>query len=198
MSNNPNLNNQLAAAATNKSEVVLLPPVQYLVIPLAGHKYGVRLDTLQEVVRYNQLSVAPVPDMPEWLDGITNLRGSILSVVSLRAFLGLSRDLEKAATGGGITYQLPGFAHSTPRLLVVAYNDISSGIVVDDIEGVIFVQPEQIKPLEALPVYKADPALAYLSGFYRDVESQREIALLDLRRLITSPQMLQFEPANIL
>jgi chemotaxis signal transduction protein len=164
-------------------------------VAIAGRRYGVRLDNLQEVVRYSQLSVAPVPNSPEWLDGITSLRGSILSAVNLRSFLGLSRSsgviTDKASPG------FVGFGRSSPRLLVVSTNDLTVGIIVDDIEGVIFVQSEHIQLLETYPTFQSDPALAYLDGIYLDLEHKREVALLNLRRLIVSTQMLKFEPAKI-
>ena len=200
MSNNPDFGNQFGSspstsASSINTDTAAQVAVQYLLVAMAGRRYGVRLDSLQEVVRYSQLSVAPVPNSPEWLDGITSLRGSILSAVNLRSFLGLSRSSvgmpEKASPS------FVGFGRSSPRLLVVSTNDLTIGLIVDDIEGVIFVQLDQIHMLEAYSAFQSDPALAYLDGFYPDLENKREVALLNLSRLIVSTQMLKFEPAKI-
>lgn len=171
------------------------PAVQYLLVALAERTYGVRLDTMQEVVRYDQLSIAPIPNSPEWLDGITSLRGNILSVANLRAFLALDRQTESAAENTLLSLQLPGFRRTTPRLLVVSTADLTVALVVDDIEGVVFVQPEQIRLVNN--DYQEDPAAEFLGGFYLDPESNRKFALLDLRTLISSPRMVNFEPVNL-
>jgi len=163
MSNNPDFGTQFGSSTPN-ANTAAQAAVQYLLVAMAGRRYGVRLDSLQEVVRYSQLSVAPVPNSPEWLDGITSLRGSILSAVNLRSFLGLSR-----SSGGMPDKTSPGFVgfgRSSPRLLVVSTNDLTIGLIVDDIEGVIFVQLDQIQVLEAYPAFQSDPALAYLEGIY--------------------------------
>ena len=85
-------------------------------------------------------------------------------------------------------------------MLVVFTNDLLIGIVVDDIEGVIFVQPDAIKVPDVgfatNADYQANPAVKWLDGLYPDPENKRVVALLNLRRLITSPQMLKFETAS--
>lgn len=193
MSYNPDLQNR--SDASQAAGASAQPAVQYLLVALAERTYGVRLDTLQEVVRYDQLSVAPIPNSPEWLDGIASLRGNIMSVVNLRGFLGLSRQTESAAENTLLSLQLPGYHRTTPRLLVVSTPELTVSVVVDDIEGVVFVQPEQIKPVS--PDYHSDPATAFLNGFYVEPESHRRLVLLDLRLLIHSPRMLHFESVNL-
>jgi purine-binding chemotaxis protein CheW len=196
MTYNPNTLNSSNTAQS--SGATAQPAVQHLLVALAERTYAVRLDTMQEVVRYDQLSVAPIPNSPEWLDGIASLRGNILSVANLRAFLGLDRQMESAAENTLLSLQLPGFRRTTPRLLVVSTPELAVGLVVDDIEGVVFVQLEQIRPANAdYADYQDDPAAEFLSGFYVDTESNRKFALLDLRTLISSPRMVNFEPVTL-
>lgn len=168
--------------------------LQYLLVALAGREYGVRMDVLQEVLRFNADTVAPIPNTPDWLDGIISLRGTIISVVNLRVFLGFNRYDETA--GQGLVFDL-GFrlGGSIPRLLVVYIGDLQVGLVVDDILGVVFVNIETLQPLEEKDEH--EPAAPYLEGIYQDPKSGKAIALLAARQLITSPQMLQFElPEN--
>ncbi len=181
------MNNNSSFDAQSPTNTPTQPAIQYIMVALAGHRYGVRLDTLQEVVRYGQLAVAPVPNSPEWLDGITSLRGTILSAVNLRAFLGMPRQTTLPNSSSSSS-----FGRGVARMLVVANPELTIGIVVDDLEGVLSVQPAQIKTPSA---YRSDPALPYLDGIHVDSENKREVALLNLRRLVASPQMLRFEPA---
>ena len=59
--------------------------------------------------------VTPVPNTVDWVVGVVQLRGSIISVVDLAAFLGLGRTVPTART----------------RLLVIAQRGMTIGLVVD-------------------------------------------------------------------
>ena len=173
-----------------------LPPeaegaIQYLVCALAGREYGLRLDTLQEVLRFNHASVAPVPNTPSWLEGIFSLRGTIISVVNLRAFLGLPPDEESLSRTGQA--ELFGIGAVVPRLLVLHSAELVAGVIVDDIRGVLFVRPEEVRP--APPAGGAIDS--YLEGVYLDPKTDKLTWLLDTGSLLTSPEMLVFEPAGL-
>jgi purine-binding chemotaxis protein CheW len=181
-------------SATNLTQE--LPPevegaIQYLVCALAGREYGLRLDTLQEVLRFNHTSVAPVPNTPGWLEGILSLRGTIISVVNLRAFLGLPPDEENLIRAGQAEFF--GIGAVVPRLLVLHSGELVAGVIVDDIRGVLFVKPEEVRP--------APPAGStidsYLEGVYLDPKTDKLTWLLDTGSLLTSPDMLVFEPAGL-
>ncbi len=70
--------------------------------------YGVPVDQVREV--RDMQSVTPVPGAPAYVEGVTNLRGQIITVVNLRKRLGLANkdcsgdkimiiDLDKSAVG---------------------------------------------------------------------------------------------------
>jgi purine-binding chemotaxis protein CheW len=64
----------------------LAPPAgeKYVVFVLDEEFYAVRAEIVVEVL--SPLPVTPLPNVPEWLCGVTNLRGDIVSVVDLRKF----------------------------------------------------------------------------------------------------------------
>ena len=63
--------------------------------------------------------VTRVPGGKSWLRGIANLRGQLLTVVDLRAFLGTGSAMPDRKT----------------RILVVASRDVPTGLVVDEVVG---------------------------------------------------------------
>lgn len=63
---------------------------KHVVFALAGAKYAVPMEQVLEVCDLDQFT--PVINMPDWVMGITNLRGDIISVVDLRHFLTTSAD----------------------------------------------------------------------------------------------------------
>jgi purine-binding chemotaxis protein CheW len=163
---------------------------QYLLVALAGREYGVRLNILQEVMRFNAEAVAPIPNTPEWLEGIISLRGTIVSVVNLRTFLGFDRydNIPGRALVFDLGFRLGG---PIPRLLVVYQGELQVSLLVDDILGVVFVDQEAVKPAQNAH----DLAAPYLEGIFDDPGTGKSIALLDARKLITSQKMMeQFEP----
>jgi purine-binding chemotaxis protein CheW len=162
--------------------------VQYLLCALAGQEYGIRLDTLQEVLRFDRQTIAPVPNTPEWLEGIYSLRGMIISVVNLQSFWGLSPSPE--TTKRFDQPVISGIGAVVPRLLVLHADELMVGAIVDDIRGVLFVKPEQMQPVPTT----SDSLGRYLEGIYTDQQTSKITWLVDTRRLITSPEMLVFEP----
>ncbi len=163
--------------------------VQYLLAALADRQYGFRLDTLQEVLRFQPEAVAPLPNAPEWLEGVFSLRGTIISVVNLRLFLGMP-PATPAESDSLKSLALFGIGAPVPRLLVLHSEGVVVGVIVDDLKGVLFVQPDQIKP--TLP--ETGLATTYLAGYYLDARSGQTTLLLDTPALVTSPEMLVFEP----
>ena len=81
--------------------------------------YGVPITSLHEIVRVPEITA--VPDAPDYMEGVINLRGKIVSVIDLRKRFG-----EKEA------------AHNRRnRILVVEHNGRLSGLIVDSASEVL-------------------------------------------------------------
>lgn len=99
--------------------------------------------------------VLPVPDQltrvpgaKAWLRGIANLRGQLLTVVDLKAFLG----------GGSAS----GERHA--RILVIASRDVPTGLLVDEVVGFRRFAPEDFRDEPPAAVIRCEH---YLEGCYR-------------------------------
>ncbi|MFI5493179.1 chemotaxis protein CheW [Actinoplanes sp. NPDC051859] len=62
---------------------------QFATFEVAGQLFGVEVDTVQEVLSYNEYT--PVPLAPPAVGGLFNLRGQVIAAVDLRVQLGLAR-----------------------------------------------------------------------------------------------------------
>lgn len=62
-------------------------PAQYCTFRLDGHLFGVPVETVQEVLRHQPITVVPLA--PAEVSGLLNLRGQIVVTVDLRVRLGL-------------------------------------------------------------------------------------------------------------
>ena len=84
---------------------------QLVVFDLANEVYGINIGTVREIIRMQ--TVTFVPDAPEFVQGVINLRGRVIPVVDLRKRFGLpvteptpeSRVLVVDIAGSGLSYK---------------------------------------------------------------------------------------------
>ncbi len=147
--------------------------VKHVLFVLDDMQYAVPMDNVLELQRLPRIT--PLPDVPDWLRGVTNLRGDVLSVVDLRSLLGLP-SAESAVS---------------QRLIVVrsTLEEIATGWIVDRVIGVRRLAMQNLQPCSTLTT---GAAVGFLNGI---VECDDHlIAVLDVNRVLASPEMRQFEP----
>jgi len=144
-----------------------------LVFSLGGTKFGI---PIHQVVELDKLPrVTPVPNVPYWVRGVTNLRGEILTVLDLRLLLGMERrdQLERG------------------RILVVRLGeDATTALVVDEVSGIANYAQERLTPPGA---EIGEKIIQLLDGIY----STEELALkvLNVDKLRATPELRQLEAA---
>jgi purine-binding chemotaxis protein CheW len=165
MSNVVNAARALAGANTpNPAEPVV--GEQYLVFSLVDREFALPAASVQGVERL--ADVTPVPNVAHWVTGVINLRGSICSVVDLRAFL----DLEK----------LP--FNPRTRLLSTKYNEMLICLVVDSVSEMVPIAPHAVDhTARSIPQWVA----SYASGVV--TVGKRQVILLDAARLLFAEKM---------
>lgn len=140
---------------------------QYVGFHLGDQHYAFRIDRIREIVIPS--GIASLPEVPAYVDGVSNLRGSIIPIINMRALFGLQRRPHDADT----------------RTVVVSVGPRTMGCLVDSVSRVMRIAPEQIQP-------PPDTILAdgrnFISGFARvgdaicillDVDSLLDPAHLD-------------------
>jgi purine-binding chemotaxis protein CheW len=144
---------------------------RYVLLSIASANYAVLEAFVTELERIPKIT--PVPRVPAWLRGVTNLRGDVISVVDMRMFLGLDPASSNAA-----------------RMLVVRLltEEFATGLLVDGVERIVAVPADAITPPESS---LEGPLAPYLRGMC--VIEERLVAVLDLDQLLRSPEIRQFE-----
>jgi purine-binding chemotaxis protein CheW len=166
----------LAGLIPEDAEYSLPEPVeeQHIIFSLAGRDYAAHISNIVEIGY--PLNVTPLPNVPDWVLGLTNLRGDVISIFDLRAFLGFGK-----IPYGGET-----------RLLIAKTleGDFNVGLIVDSVRGIRYLNIDQIEE----PVADITAQVAkYVSGSYE--LDERIFVLLDLQKLLSSSEMRQLEPA---
>ena len=72
--------------------------IELALIQLGREVYAIQVQHILEI--RPAVRITRVPRVPEWVTGVVNLRGCILSVLDLRRFFGLARNIED---GGSVT-----------------------------------------------------------------------------------------------
>src|SRR5579859_2558244 len=98
----------------------------YLVFTLVERELALKAEHIQGVERLADMT--PLPHVAPWVIGVINLRGSIASVVDLRAFLGVE--------------VLP--HNPRTRLLSVRFNEMVICLVVDSVSEMVSIPPAAI------------------------------------------------------
>jgi purine-binding chemotaxis protein CheW len=126
--------------------------------------YGVRIAHVREIV--NDYVVSNVPCVPEYVLGVINIRGEIVSVTDLRSMMGVGK------------WEAPGGEAQSP-VIVVCDDTVCTALVVDTIGDIAEIVAEAIEP----PLAISDRAQAdFVTGtFY---VAGRLVALVNLMRVL--------------
>ena len=138
---------------------------QLVVFDLSGEAYGVNIETVREIIRMQ--AVTYVPDTPDFVEGVINLRGSVNPVVDLRKRFGLSV--------GDVT--------DDSRIVVVDIDGESIGSIVDAVTEVLRIPQDSVEPTSALMTTKDS---YYIDGIAK--LGDRLLILLDLDRALSSAE----------
>jgi purine-binding chemotaxis protein CheW len=139
---------------------------EFLSFTLGDEQYGVDILKVQEIRGYD--AVTRLPDAPEYIKGVINLRGTIVPVIDLRLKLRLKDARYDAFT----------------VMIVLNVEDRVVGIVVDSVSDVIPLNAEQIRPT---PEFGASVDTRFISGIGTVYE--RMLILLDIETLINSADL---------
>lgn len=164
---------QQSGADTSLADTSAKDGERYLVFSLQDCELAVKAGLVQAVERL--VDVTPVPHVAPWVKGVANLRGSILSVVDLRMFLGLEQ----------LTYS------SRSRLLSLQQGEMAIGFLVDAVSEMLFVPTSSIVRSEGHQAAVPHWTLPYATG--HTLLNTRVVVLLDATLLLLSDKMQRYE-----
>mgnify|MGYP000150304526 CR=1 FL=1 len=135
---------------------------QYLTFDLANEHYGVDILKVQEIKGYT--AVTTIPNTPDYLTGVLNLRGTIVPIVDLRLKFGLE----------------PTEPTSFTVIVVVNVCERVMGFLVDAVSDVLELAS---KDIQAPPELGSKVDITFVSGIGNC--NDRLVTLLDIDRVMT-------------
>ena len=144
---------------------------KYLTVVLAEEAYGLNVLKIREIIRLQKIT--PVPQLPEYVKGVINLRGRVIPIVDLRTKFGLKAEITERTCIVVVQVKL-----ATEQL-------IQMGLIVDSVEEVVTLNASEIEPT---PDFGARIDTSYLLGMAK-VKGQVK-TLLDIDRVV-APETVQ-------
>jgi purine-binding chemotaxis protein CheW len=135
---------------------------QLVVFELANEHYGVDIAAVEGIIKMQ--NITRMPQSPDFVEGVTNLRGSVLPVIDLRKRFGLERQEATKDT----------------RIVTVDMEGTKVGMVVDAVSEVLRVPEEAIEPP---PPMVTSVDTSFIQGIAKMAD--RLVILLDLGRVLT-------------
>ncbi len=153
-------------AATKEMRAGLDPASQYLAFALGEEQYGIELLKVQEIKGYS--AVTPIPNTPEHIKGVMNLRGSVIPIIDLR-----------------IRFGMPKVEYTQFNVIIVINVGAKiMGLLVDAVSDVLNVTAADHRPA---PDFGSRADTRFISGI---VSSGDRIAvLLDIARLLSDEEL---------
>ncbi|MDD4978887.1 MAG: chemotaxis protein CheW [Gallionella sp.] len=139
---------------------------EFLTFTLGSEEYGLDILKVQEIRGYD--AVTSIANMPEFIKGVVNLRGTIVPIVDLRIKFKMSQVVYDQFT----------------VVIILNFGHRVVGIVVDSVSDVLTLKPEQIR---AAPELSAALDTRYILGL--GTVDERMLILVDIENLMTSGEM---------
>lgn len=145
---------------------------QYIGFHLNDSEYTIPILKVREIV--NMPVITGLPESLPYIEGVTNLRGSIIPIVNLKKLVNLGNG---NGNGEGLG----------SKVIVVASGSITFGMLVDGITGVISIDESDIEPPERF----LRDGLEQIEGVAK--LKDRLVVLLDTKKLIPCEDSELFE-----
>ncbi len=134
----------------------------FITFSLENETYAVPIQTIEEIIGLQDISL--LPNVPDFIKGVINLRGELVPIMDLRLKLGLKQKEYTPLT----------------VFLIVRVEERVMGMVVDNVADVLVIDPRRV---QKTPAFSARISTDFIEGVYKDAQNQMVI-LVDLPALI--------------
>ena len=149
---------------------------KYLTFALAGEEYGISILKIKEII--GMMPITTIPQTPDFVKGVINLRGKVIPVVDLRLRFGMER-IDYTERTCIVVVEISGGAGT-----------VMIGIVVDSVSEVLNIKGGEI---EETPTFGTKLETDYILGMAK-VQGGVKI-LLDIDRVLSRDEVTLLDKA---
>ena len=146
--------------------------MQLVTFQLGKEHYGVNIMEVENIVREEE--IRPIPNAPVYVEGLFNLRGTIIPVINLHRRFHIKKaelsEEDKLLSG----------------LVIININNMQIGIIIDKVLRVVTVERKKIQPP---PQMISGIGTEYIKGVTPDEEGY--LIILDIQRLFDPNELQQ-------
>ena len=157
---------------------------KYLTFRLGSCEYGIVIQNVREIIAMHEIT--PLPQLPDYVQGVINLRGKIIPVVDLRLRLSLEAQAP-TRTACIVVTEIPSDDDSGMELI---------GCTVDGVSDVRDIDPEAVQPVPRTDSWSAQEHVTGLVQFDTGVVALLSITNL-LGKIFHSDQRASIDPGAV-
>ena len=161
-----------AAVKEHAIEAADAAATQIVSFRLANEEYGVDIMQVQEIILMGQITM--MPEVPDYICGLINLRGHVIPIIDLRKRFGLPA----------------GQSDENTRIIVVNVGERTIGMVVDAVNEVLRINAKQVEPA---PSSIAGIDHSYITGLVKFDE--KILILLNIENILTHEEQTKLAAA---
>ncbi len=142
---------------------------QLVTFSIGNEEYGIPVMQVQEINRLTDIT--SVPRSPEFIDGVTNLRGSVIPVINIRSFFGMPKKDRDDRT----------------RVIIVDLGGVKTGLCVDQVNEVLRVSRTNVVATPAL--ITSSGANKYMDGVLKLQDGKRMVVTLAIANMFNDTEI---------
>lgn len=141
--------------------------LQFVIFGLGNEEFGIEISQVREIIRLQ--NITPVPQSPDFIEGVINLRGQIIAVMDLTKRFSISK----------------GKSSDKSRIVVAEVKGKTMGLIVDEVPEVVRISSANIEPTPEMIGSKIH------SEFIKGVGKvgKRLIIILDVDKILTHDEV---------
>ena len=157
----------VAKVDTNKVETKL-ETKQYIVVNIGEEQYGIDISYVDNIVKMQKIT--RVPKSQKYFNGVINLRGDIVPIMSLRRRFELEEDV---------------FTDKTRIIILKPEQQEPIGIIVDMVKEVVNLSEQDV---DKMAIDAQDELSKYICGIGKNNNNNTLISLLNINNVIAENQ----------
>mgnify|MGYP006280291311 CR=1 FL=1 len=150
---------------------------QYVVFLIKGQEFGVDITQSKEII--NETKLTSIPNAPDFVEGVTDLRGEIVPIIDLNKRLKMD--------GNELNQE-------ENKVIIVEFDNTLVGMEVEDVKGIIRLNDENIGKA---PKITQGINKEYISGVGRLEEEDKLLILLNLNKILSRDEVKKLEEMDI-
>lgn len=135
---------------------------------LSDEEYGVEVLKVREIIRMP--TITKMPNVPQHVEGIINLRGKVIPIISMRRRFGLMESEDNIQT----------------RIIIMDVAGSLTGFVVDAVSEVIRIYSSEIQPPPSM-VLSGGIGQEFITGVFNHAD--RLMIIMDVDRMLSNDEL---------